>query len=150
MVDVERREILADHVHHRVDGDLPHERQPFSLGLVQKGRPMIAREPFADGLQVIAGVEPLGDRADILTERFAVAQECGAGEHVHLRTRIVDVVFPGDLMAREGQQFGQRIAEHRAAAMAHMHRAGRVGGDELHIHLHPGALPDAAEAIGVE
>ena len=37
-------------------------------------------------------------------------------------------------MAGRGEQTGDRIADDRAAAMAHMHRPGRVGGHVFHIH----------------
>ena len=39
---------------------------------------------LADRLQVIAGIEPLRDLADILAKRLAVAQERGASEHIDL------------------------------------------------------------------
>ena len=59
---------------------------------------------LSDGLQVIPGIEPIGDRADILAEGLAIAQECGPGEHVDLGAGVVDVIFPGDLEAREAQE----------------------------------------------
>ena len=69
----------------------------------------------------------------VLAERLAVAQVGRAREHVDLRAGIVDVVFARDLVAGEVEQVGERIAEHRAAAMADMHRAGRVGRDVFDI-----------------
>ena len=70
-----------------VDGALAHERQPFGLGLAHQRRAEFARESFADGLQIVAGIEALGDRADVFAERLAVAQEGRAREHVDLRRR---------------------------------------------------------------
>ena len=119
-------------------------------GLSQQARAMLAGEPFADRLQIIARIEPLRDRADILAQRLAVAQEGRAGEDVDLRARIVDVVFAGHLVAGEGQELSERVAEHRAAAVAHMHRAGRVGGDEFHVHRHARALPAAGRSRPID
>ncbi len=70
-----------------------------------------------------------------LAERLAIAQERRAGEHVDLGAGVVDVVFARDVVARELQQAAQRIAEHRAAAMADMHRPGGVGRDVFDIDL---------------
>ena len=107
---------------------------------------MLPGEPLADGLQVVARIEPLRDRADLLAQRLPVAQVGRAGEHVDLRAGIVDVVLAGHLVAGEVEQPGKRIAEHRAAAMAHMHRAGRVGRDVFHVDGRARALPAPAEA----
>ena len=71
----------------------------------------------------------------VLAERLAVTQECRAREHVDLGAGIVDVIFAGDVVARELQQAAQRIAEHRAPAMADMHRPGRIGRDVFDIDL---------------
>ena len=96
---------------------------------------MLGRKRCADRLQIIAGIEPFRNLADILAERLAVAQERRAREHIDLGAGIVDVIFPGDVMAGKVQQARQRIAEHRAPAMADMHRAGRIGGDVFDIDL---------------
>ena len=127
MGDVERGEIVADHRHHRLDGALAHERQPFRLGLAHQARAKFAREIFADGLQIVAGIEALGDRADVLAERLAVAQEGRARQHVDLAAGVVDVIFARRLAAGEDKQACERVAEHRAARMADMHRPGRIG-----------------------
>ena len=79
-------------------------------------------------------------------ERLAVAQEGRAGEHVDLRAGVVDVVLARHLVAGEGEERGERIAEHGAAAVADMHRPGRVGRHVLDVDLLPRALPAAAEA----
>ncbi len=80
-------------------------------------------------------------------KRLAVAQERRAGEHVDLGAGVVDVIFAGDVEAGEGEQIGQRVAEHGAAAMAHMHRAGRIGGHILDVHGVP--LADGAPPIRI-
>ena len=66
-------------------------------------------------------------------ERLAVAQIGGAREHIDLGAGIVDVVFAGHRKAGESQQVRERIAEHGAAAMADMHRPGRIGRDVFDI-----------------
>ena len=47
-------------------------------------------------------------------------------------------------MPREFEQAGERIADHRAPAMAHVHRPGRVGGDIFDIDADPLAKRRAA------
>ena len=93
---------------------------------------MDVRELRAHRLEVVAGIEALGDR-DRLTERLAVAQEGGAGEHIDLRAGIVDVVLARHRPAGGGEQVRERVAEHRAAAVADMHRPGGVGRDVLDV-----------------
>ncbi len=61
----------------------------------------------------------------LLAERLAVAQEGRAGERIDLGAGIVDIIFAGDGEAGEGEQIGERIAEHRAAAMCR-HASARL------------------------
>ena len=96
---------------------------------------------LADRDQVFAGIEAFGDLAGALAERLTIADMRGPGEHIDLTTRIVDVVFAGNCVPGRGEQAGKRIAHHRAPAMAHMHRPGRVGGNIFHVY--PRALRDA-------
>ena len=148
VVDVERREVLADHVHHGVDGGLAHERQPFGFGLVEQARAMLLGQPLADGLQVVARIEALRDRADLLAQRLAVAQEGRAGEHIDLRAGIVDVVLAGDLVA--GEMRAARRAHRRTPRRGHgPHASGRSGLAETNSTLTGSAraLPAPAEAV---
>ena len=71
MRDVERGEVVADHRHHGVDGALAHDRQPFRLGLVLELCAIFTRQALADGLQIVAGIEALGDRADVFAQSLA-------------------------------------------------------------------------------
>ena len=82
----------------------------------------------------------------LFAERLAVAQERRTREHVDLRAGVVDVIFARDLVPCELQQAAQRVAEHRAAAMADMHRPGRIGRDVFDVDL--GAAADRAFAVG--
>ena len=52
---------------------------------------------------------------------------------IDLPTRIVDIIFADDLVPGEFEQPGQRVADHRPTAMAHVHRARRIGRDVLDI-----------------
>ena len=107
---------------------------------------MLFRQRGADRLQVVARIETLRDVADVLAQRLAIAQEHGAREHVHLAARIVDVVFARHIEAGERQKIGEHVAEHRAAAMADVHWAGRVGGDVLDVDRL--AFADGRASIG--
>ena len=62
-------------------------------------------------------------------DRLQVAPVGRPGERDDLAAGIVDVVLLGDVITGLGQQVGQRVAHHGAAAMADVHRAGRIGGD---------------------
>jgi hypothetical protein len=95
----------------------------------------IGSQGLADRLEVIAGIEAFRDFADVLAKGLAIAQERRACEHVDLGTGIVDVIFARDVEARKLQQARQRIAKHGAAAMADMHRPGRIGRDVFDIDL---------------
>ena len=107
---------------------------------------MLFRQGGADRLQVFAGIEALRNVADVLAQRFAIAQEYRAREHVHLAARVVDVVFARHIEAGEHQEIGEHVAEHRAAAMADVHGAGRVGGDVLDVDRL--AFADGRPSIG--
>ena len=90
---------------------------------------MLLDQQPADGLQIVAGIEAFGNLADVLAKRLAIAEVGGAGERIDLGAGVIDIIFARDVEAGEGEQTGERIAEHRAAAMADMHRTGRIGRD---------------------
>ena len=64
-----------------------------------------------------------------------------ARELVDLGARIVDIELPDHGVPGPLEQRGDRVAEGRAAAMAHVQGPGGVGGDELDVH------PDAIARI---
>ena len=103
---------------------------------------MLLRERRAHRLQIVARIEAFRNGADILAKRLAIPEEGGAREHIDLSAGIVDVIFAGDVVTREIKQARQRVAEHGAAAMADMHRSGRIGRDVFDVDL--GAAADAA------
>ena len=142
---IERGEIVADNVHHHGDRLGAHDRQPFRLLHRAQLDAVLRGELCPDRLEIIAGIKAFRDRADVFAERLAVTQESRACEHVDLRACIVDVVFARDLVAGEGKQVCERVAEHRAAAVTDMHGAGRIGRDVFDVDLF--AFADVAAAV---
>ena len=69
-----------------------------------------------------------------------------AGQRVDLAAGVVDVVFAGDGEAGLLQQRRQRVADDRAAAVADVQRAGRIGRDVFDVDRPPGA--DGGVAVG--
>jgi hypothetical protein len=145
MLDVERGEVLADHGHHHGDGFGAHDRQPLRLRLAPQPVAVLGGKRRANRLEVIARIEPVRDGADVLTERLAVAQECGTRERIDLRAGVVDVVLARHRKSGERQQIGKRVAEHRTTAVPDVHGSGWVGGDIFDIDRLAGA--DAALAV---
>ena len=128
------RKILANHRHHRVDRARRGPAAAIGLRRVAQGaRRIRAASACADRNEIVAGIEPLGDRPDLVAKRLEIAQIGGAGEHVDLRAGVVDVIFARHLSPGEAEQARQSVAEHRAARVADMHRAGRVGADIFDI-----------------
>ena len=58
---------------------------------------------------------------------------------------VIDVEFAGDVVTAGVQSGGQAVTDGAAAGVAHVHRAGRVGGDKFDHHLF--ALADIRAAI---
>ena len=85
------------------------------------------------GDQVLARVEPVGRRAERPAQGFLVPAVHRAGQCVDLRPRVVHIIFAHHLVTRESEQVRQRVSRDGASAMAHMHRARRIGGDVLDI-----------------
>jgi hypothetical protein len=138
---------MTDKVEHGRDRPLLEQFEPFAFRRADKFVTAFGGEdrPYRD--QVIAGVEPLGDLADLLAQRLAVAEVRGAGERVDLASGVVDIIFLGDPKARCLEQTGERIADHRAPAMAHVHRSGRIGRNIFDIN--PLVLADVGKAVAL-
>ena len=146
MLDAEQPQVRADQVHHRRHCPGAEQRQPLARGRAGVAVAELGRERGADGHQVIARVQPLGDD-DGGAERLPVAQVERAREHVDLRARVVDIILADHARAGELQQAGERVAHHRAAAMAHVHRAGRVRRDILDVDDNPRRCVRAAVIV---
>ena len=149
-MDAEQGEIRLDHHQHRRNGFLAERRQPLFLGLADELVAIFASELLTHRLEIFAGIEALGN-LDRLAERLAIPQMRRAGEDVDLTAGIVDIIFAHHLVPGEFEQAGERIAYHRAAAMPHVHRPGRVGRDILDIDRRTRADRRAAiAALGLE
>ena len=125
-------------------GALLDQGECLVLWLLQQTAAEFGRQRLADRHQIVAGIEPCRDFADLFAKRLAVAQHDRAGQHVDLRAGVVDQIFLGDVIAGEGQKVGQRVADDGAAAMPDMHRTGRIGRDIFDIGLLAGADRRAA------
>jgi hypothetical protein len=145
MLDVESCEIVTDHRHHHGDRLRADQRQPLGLGHSLELVAVFFRQRRADRLEIVARIQPFGDRADVLAKRLAVAQMRRACQHIDLPSGIVDVVLARHGEAGGRQEIGERIAKHRAAAMADVHRPGRIGRDVFDVHVLAG--PDGAAAV---
>ena len=122
-------EVRLDLLEQHFNRDLARNRQVFLFRLPHQHVAMGLGEPLPDRDHVVAWIKAFGDLADILAQRLPVAQVGRAPELVDLGAGIVHVVFAHHLVAGLLEHIGQRIAEHRAAAMADMHRPRRVGGN---------------------
>ncbi len=138
-----RGEIRADQVHHHFGGKEADIRQPVGFGLIQQAVAILCLERFTNGNQVISGVETFGNFG-AEPVGLAVTLEGGAGQHINLCATVIDVVFTRYIVTGEVKQRAQCIAKNRAAGVAHMQRAGRVGRDKLNINLPP--CPDIGTA----
>ena len=107
--------------------------------------PYSAASSAPDRLQIVAGVKALADLADVLAERLAVAKVHRTGERIHLRARVIDIIFLGDAEACRLEQPREAVADDCAAAMAHMERTGRVGRDIFDVH--PLVRADLRQAV---
>lgn len=108
---------------------------------------MLIDQRAADRFQIVAGIKTLRDLADVFAECLAIAEIGGARERIDLGASIIDIIFAGDGKAGEGEEIGERVAEHRTATMADMHRTRRVGRDIFDIH-HPSLAHGASPKIG--
>ena len=97
--DAEQGEIRADHVHHPGDRRLAEDQQPFGFRSMLIFVAKFCGQGFADRLQIITGVKPLGDRANVVTKRFPITQMRRAGERIDLRSGIIDIIFADHLVA---------------------------------------------------
>ena len=128
-------EIGLDALHHGSDGELAERRQPFALRRVAIALAVALRQRLAHRPEIVAGIEPFRDLADILAQRLAVAQPGRAGENVDLRSGVVDVVLARDVEADLLEQRRQHVAIDRAARMGDVQRTRRVGGNVLDVDL---------------
>ena len=108
---------------------------------------LIARH--GEVLVAVALIDELGKRLDVVTvvavvrkfdrvlalDKLEVARLDGLAEQVDLIAGVIDVELAPDIVARAVEHGRERVAEHAAARVADRHRAGGVGGHELHHDL---------------
>ena len=86
------------------------------------------------GDDVRALIALLGQGAGVLAlVELQVADGKALAELLDLVARVIDVELAGHIVARPVQTGGQTVTQSAAAGVAHVHRAGGVGGDELDI-----------------
>ncbi len=90
-----------------------------------------SRARHADAFQVVAGVKTLGDFADGLAQRLAVAQIGGTGQDIDLGAGVIDVIFAGDLVTGESQADWRARRQRRRRA--HGRHAWDRSGSPKHI-----------------
>ena len=133
MANAKQGEVVANQPQHFFDREIANRRQPFRLRSAEPSASVALGKRTADCREVLAGIQALGNGSDRFTQGFSVAQAGRSREHVDLSARIVDVILALHAEPSLGEQRGQRIPDHRAAAVADMHRTRRVGGNEFDI-----------------
>ena len=101
------------------------------IGTVAQAVALLLAQRAGDVVDVIAAVAVVGE-AQLLAAEFEIAQPHAGGEDVHLPAGVVDIVLALHLKPAGFQHAGEAGAVGRAASMADVQRAGRIGGDEFH------------------
>src|SRR6185369_8734795 len=122
----EQPEVMLDEIDHRGDPAFAEKRKPFGLWLIGVFVSEFGSERGRYRDQIITRIQAFGDLTNVLPQRLAIPQVQRAGEDVDLGASIVEVIFLGDAEARSLEYPRQRIADDRAAAVANVHRTGRV------------------------
>ena len=68
---------------------------------------------------------------------------------VNLVSGVIDIELSGHIRAAGGEDGGQRIAQHAAPGVAHVHGAGGVCGDEFDVYLLAPAVVGAAVGVAL-
>ena len=127
---------------------LCQHRLPLLLGYIQQLVAVFIVIRLGQFLDVLALIAVLRESDGVLTvDKLEVADLNRAGKLVDLVSGVIDIKLPGHVRAAGGENGGQRIAQHAAPGVAHVHGAGGVGGDELHHDLLP--LEAFVGAVGV-
>ena len=131
-----------------VEAEARHIGVALRLGLVQIALAVLGVERLRKLLDVVAVVAVLGELDGVLAlDELEVAGLDALGELFDLVAKVVDIELTPHVRAGPVEHARERVAEHAAAGVAHVHGAGGVGGDELdHVLL---ALEALAAAVGV-
>ena len=80
---------------------------------------------------ILAVVTVLRKLRRVLREKLLITDRKRKAEFFELVARVVDVELTPHVVARRVEHGSETVAECAAARVAHVHRAGRVGGDEF-------------------
>ena len=129
--DAELRQRGLDLGEHELDAARPEDRQLLVVGPLEQAG--LGRDDLGgDVVDVGPGVTVLGHRLPLRGRLQA------PGEPVDLGAGVVEVVLPRHLGAAGLQQPAERVTDRGPPGAADVHRAGRVGRDELEVDPLPG------------
>jgi len=111
VADAELSQVGLDHSEHGLQRGGAHDGEPLRFRHGEEILAVLIGKLLPDRFQIVAGIESFGDRADLLAERLAVAQEHGARQRIDLSAGVVDVIFARDGEAGEGEDMGVRLAK---------------------------------------
>src|SRR5579875_1678264 len=104
MLDVQRGKIGADHLHHPAGRGSAHIFKPFAFRAPKQPGAISFDKRGTNAFQIIAWVKALWDLSDLPAKRLPVAQIGGTGQNIDLGTRVIDIVFAGDVMTGKSQR----------------------------------------------
>ncbi len=132
----------AQHLGHTEAGACSERRVRIKLGDARIGGVQLGRQIA----NIFALIAVFGESMRHAAQ-FAQARVNRAAERRHLVAGVVDVILALDIEARGAQHFGDRVAHGGAASVPDVQRPGRVGADELDLHLLSLAKPGSSEAL---
>ena len=103
-------------------------------------------ETLCDADDFLAVVTILRNRG-VDAEKLEIAGDEGLAEMIDLVAGIVDVVFPGDVIARLLQDAADAVSQGSPSGMTEMERARRIGGDIFYVDRRPLSERDIAEVL---
>ena len=109
---------------------------PLLFGDVQEALAVFLVISLRQILDIPALIAVLREGDGVLAiDELEIAHLNGAGKLVDLVSGVVNIEFPRHVRTAGRQDGSQRIPQHAAAGIAHVHRACGVGGDKLHHDL---------------
>src|SRR4029077_12231090 len=73
---IERRQVITDHIHHHRNRARTHDWQPRTLGLLLQAIRELGGKRSPNRLEIVARIESIGNYADLLAEGLPVTQKC--------------------------------------------------------------------------
>ena len=123
-----------------------HERRTaFRFALLQERVAVKVGEFLCARRNIRAVIAVLRQLGRVFSQKqLLIANVQRKAEFVNLVARVVDIKFPRNAVPRHFEHRREAVAKRAAARIAHMHRAGRVGGHKFHHNLFPLAVIAAA------